>query len=139
MMTPTRLDELVRACFLAGLAPAILAPILWPIVLMLHGNGMPDLPLVAIASITGMALLVGMIGCLFIGLPCIFVADRIGLNRPVVMGALGALVSIAIFFVIPWAYGNALPLSSWPLFLFAAVIGATCGAIASILSPKARN
>ena len=136
MLTPTRLDELVRACFLAGLLPAILAPILWPFVLISEGNGIPTLPLVAIMSISGMALLGGMICCLLVGIPSIYAADRLGVNRPMVMSIVGVAVSIAVLFISMWAGGNTPPLQSWPVFVFVAVIGASCGAVASRLSRR---
>ena len=136
MLTPTRLDELVRACFLAGLLPAILAPILWPFVLISEGNGIPTLPLVAIMSISGMALLGGMIGCLLVGIPSIYAADRLGVNRPKVMSIIGAAVSVAVLFIVMWAAGHTPPLQSWPVFVFFAAIGASCGAVASRLSRR---
>ena len=136
MLASTRLDELMRACFLAGFVPAILAPILWPLVLMSAENGIPRLPLVAVMSISGMALLGGMIGSLLVGLPSICIADRLGLNRPMVMSAIGAVLSVAVLFVSMWGAGNAPPFESWPVFVFFAVIGASCGAVASRLSRR---
>ena len=131
MLTPTRLDELVRACVLAGFVPVILAPLLFPFLVAYDRGGLPLLDPLAYLAIAFFALIFGLGMCLVVGLPAIFIADKVGWNNPIAMAAVGAALPVAADFVYRHDVGDHLRSTDWAYYLFIAVIGASCGAVAS--------
>lgn len=135
MIAIGRISRFAGACFVAGFIPAILAPVLWPVVLFFTprqsvSNG---LSLTAIIAIAGIAFLIGMGLCLVVGLPSILLLDAVSLNKPAISAFAGATLSCVIYF---FGVGGASTTTVWPGYVFVAIIGACCGAAISLRTLK---
>ena len=135
-----------RACLLAGVVPALLSPVLWPLVveLMAEGEGLAvyssgfETAVIALGVVAFFALIIGLPACLLIGFPAVLLADQKGINRPTIMATIGAALSLGVYVVTSFAVGtDSVPLPEiWPLYAFFVIIGAACGACASALSNR---
>ncbi len=135
MIATGKISRFAGACFVAGFIPAILAPMLWPVVLFFAPgqSGSSGLSLTAIIAIAGIAFLIGMGLCLVVGLPTILLLDAVGLNKPAISALAGAILSCAIYF---FGVGGASTANIWPSYVFVAIIGACCGAAISLRTLK---
>ncbi len=94
--------------------------------------------IVALGTVSFFALIIGLPACLLIGVPAVLLANQSGINNPIAMGMIGAVLSVGLAVVMLFAVDiDAVPLSEiWPLYAFFAVVGAACGACASALSAR---
>jgi len=122
-----------RASFVGGLFPAILAPMLWPIVvLLIEGN------LVSFSGlfyVLGIALIVGLSLALAIGFPMLLMLDYFHVNNTATAGVMFSLLAFFLF-VYPPVEGIGGLIERWPLVGFFSLLGGSAGAIASYLSRR---
>jgi hypothetical protein len=129
-------NHLFRNVLLAGLLPGIVAPLLWPAVVYLAAGRLPawhTYPSAALAM-AFVAVLVGLSVAAFIGFPVLLALRRYRLNRPWLAALIGALLAVILAYVYgPWEERSG-SLPTWPVYLFMLLLGALCGATASLLT-----
>ncbi len=130
------MERLIKSSFKAGLIPGLVAPIIWPLVVLLIEGRWPSWPAypMAILPISLFAILIAAPSCLVLGAPALFVLERLNLNTPTIAGATGAIIALLIYFILSLVNEYPSVSQSWPLAVFFAIIGASCGATASKLS-----
>ena len=128
--------EMLKASFLSGLLPPVLAPALWPFVVLLSEGRFPSWEVYPTAALSIMffALLIGICACVVLGFPCLVTLEKFNLNRPAITSIAGLLLSVMLFFMIDVGGEEATKNDLWPVLAFFAVLGAAWGAAASILS-----
>lgn len=137
------MERIIKGTMLAGLLPGLMAPIIWPIVVLLVEGGWPTwstYPMAAL-SISFFAIIIALPCCVGLGAPALFGLNKLNLNSPAIAGILGFTMALLIFFL--FAVSNDYPTfsQSWPLATFFAINGAIAGTAASLLSRtnKQRN
>ena len=127
---------MLKANIISGLIPAVLAPILWPFVVLLSEGNFPSWETYPTAAliITSFAFLIGLCACLALGFPALLILKKYNLNEPTVASGVGLVLAVALFFIIGVGGKDAVLSQTWPILMFFAVLGAACGATASILS-----
>lgn len=129
-------QRLVLANLKAGVIPAIFSPIVWPFVVLAMEGEFPNWSTYPMATFTIIlfALVVGIFGCMIIGMPTILILQKFNMNIPMVASVIGFISTMTLYL----CFGPSLELApikqSWPIYLFLGVIGASCGYMASYLS-----
>ena len=128
--------HIIKANFLAGLLSGVVAPVIWPLVVFLTEGGFPtwsSYPLAAV-SIFAFAIIIGLAGCIIVGIPTISILEKNNINKPTIAGMSGLIMATIVFFVISIINNYPSLSQTWPLAAFFACMGALCGATASALS-----
>ena len=127
--------HIVKANVLAGLLSGVIAPVIWPLVVFFTEGKFPtwsSYPLTAV-SIFAFTVILGVAGCIIIGIPTLLFLEKNNINKPAIAGMSGLIMATIVFFAIS-TFNNYPSLSqTWPLATFFACIGAICGATASAL------
>jgi len=128
--------EMLKANLLSGLLPAVFSPLLWPFVVLFSEGHFPSWETYpnAALSISFFALLIGLCACLVLGFPSLMVLDRLDLNKPIIASIAGLILAIMLFLIITAGGKDATLSNLWTILIFFALLGAVCGAAASILS-----
>ena len=130
------MKRIIKACFLAGLVPGVLAPFLWPLVVWLMEGELPNWSSypVAAAGIFFFATILGLGVCGTIGVSCLLCLEKFKLNSPPLFAMLGFILGCAMLYMAgPDQLQTELP-RSWPMYAFFGVLGAACGFTASYRS-----
>jgi hypothetical protein len=117
----------LRSALFGGAAAGLFAPALWPFVILAQHGRISDwyVLLSGLVAVAGLALLVGLLVALAIGFPVLLLLHKYALDRPLFVVIAGALISTATLSrLMSW------PISHWPLYAFAVVLGGLCGLVA---------
>ena len=122
--------------FLAGLMPGALAPILFPFVVLAVEGHFPSWETYPAAAITiaFFGIMAGTIGSIALGVPSLLALERLNLNRPPVVAAVGAAFGVLLFLLLGPDHRQAPLAQSWPIAAFVSALAAVCGYLASKLS-----
>ena len=128
--------DMLKASFFSGLLPPFLAPTLWPFVVLLSEGHFPSWEVypTAVLSISFFALLIGIFACVGLGFPSLFALEKFDLNRPLITSIVGSILAVILFFLIGVGGEEASINELWPVLAYFTILGAACGAAASILS-----
>lgn len=135
-MSGVPVKRILMPSFLAGLLPGCLAPILFPFVVLLVEGRFPDWKNYPAAALT-IALfgaVAGTIGSIALGVPSIFALEKLNLNKPPVVAAVGAVFGLLFFLLLGPEHGHVSLAQSWPIAAFVSLLAAVCGYSASKLS-----
>lgn len=128
--------RIIKATLLAGLLSGLVAPIIWPFVVLLIDGAWPTWSVYPIAAIavSFFAVIIATPCCIVLGGLAIFILEKHNLNTPAIIGLSGLISALLLYLLV--ATSNDYPSfsQSWPLAAFFAIIGSTCGALASHLS-----
>ena len=131
----SKLNLFLRASCIAGLTPMALAPLLKAIfIIFLQGNLLNIESFLYIAVI---ALIGGLLINLLIGLPVLFLLEKLQLNNIPTVSLLGAVISFLIF-VFPNIEMDRF-FESWMGITFFCLLGGASGAVASFLSSERKQ
>ena len=116
-----------KSALVAGAAAGLFAPMLWPFVVWAVEGRIADwhslLP--GLLAVAASALIAGLAISLLLGLPVLLLLHRLSLEQPLIIIGAGALISTATLSnFMSW------PVSRWPLYLFAVLLGGLCGFVA---------
>lgn len=128
--------RITKATLLAAVLSGLVAPIVWPFVILRIDGAWPTwsiYPMAALA-ISAFTVIISAPCCIVIGGTALFFLETHNFNAPIITGTLGLISSLVIFFLV--GAGNNYPSlsQSWPLAAFFAVFGVFCGVAASLLS-----
>jgi len=133
--------QIIKANIIAGLLSGVLAPIIWPLIVLLTEGKLPtwsSYPLAAL-SIFSFATILSLIGCIIIGIPTLLILENNKLNKPIIAGLSGLVAASVVFFIISISNNYPSLSQSWPLAAFFACIGGFCGFTASALTRRSRR
>ena len=130
------MKRILMTSFLAGLLPGVLAPILFPFVVLIVEGHFPSWEIYPVAAITIalFGVMAGTIGSIVLGVPSLLALERLNLNKPPVVAALGAIFGVLLFLLFGPDHRQASLAKSWPVAMFFSVLAAVCGYFASKLS-----
>jgi hypothetical protein len=117
----------LKSALFAGAAAGLFAPILWPFVILATQGRIANwyVLLSGLIAVAGIALVIGLLVSLLVGFPVLLLLHKLALEHPpVVIGAGALITTITLSKFMSW------PLSHWPLYLFALVLGGLCGSVA---------
>ena len=130
------MTQIFKATLLSGLLSGLLAPFIWPFVVLLVDGSWPTwsvYPMAALA-ITFFAIIIATPCSVVFGSLALFFLEKHNLNTVAITGSLGLTSAVLLYLLVATGYSYP-PLShSWPLAAFFAIIGTTCGVLASYLS-----
>lgn len=118
-----------RSALLAGAVAGLFAPMLWPFVVWAMEGRIADWYslLSGLLAVAGVAFIVGLAVSLAVGFPVLLLLHRFSLEQPLIVIGAGALIStVTLSKFMSW------PMSLWPLYSFAVVLGALCGFVAVV-------
>jgi hypothetical protein len=135
-MSGMSVKNILMASFLAGLLPGVIAPILFPFVVLIVDGYFPSLEIypAAAISIAFFGAMAGTIGSIVLGVPSLLALERINLNRPPVVAAVGAVFGVLLFMLFGSDQKQAPLAQSWPIAAFISFLAAVCGYFSSKLS-----
>jgi hypothetical protein len=135
-MSEVPVKNILMTSFLAGLLPGVIAPILFPFVILIVEGHFPSWETYPAAAITiaFFGAMAGAIGSVVLGVPSLLALERLNLNRPPVAAAVGAVFGVLLFLLFGPDQKQASLAQSWPIAAFFSALAAVCGYFASKLS-----
>ena len=131
-----KMGRIIKSTLLAGLAPGVAAPIVWPAVVVLVEGKWPDwhvYPMAALA-ISSFSIFIAIPSCVTFGSVSLFILEKLDINTPAITGILGLILSLLLYLSIA-SVNDYPPISqAWPVAAFFSIMGAMCGVIASSVS-----
>jgi hypothetical protein len=128
--------HIIKANIYAGFLSGLVAPVIFPLVILLTEGKLPDwstYPLAAI-SIFAFATVLSLAACIIIGIPALSILEKNKLNTPIITAISGLFIATIIFFALS-VINNYPPLTqTWPLAAFFVFLGSFCGYTASTFS-----
>lgn len=116
-----------KSALLAGAVAGLFAPVLWPFVVWAMEGRIADWHalLSGLLAVAGAAFIVGLAVSLAVGLPVLLLLQGLSLEQPAIVIGAGVLIStVTLSKFMSW------PISLWPLYSFAAVLGGLCAFVA---------
>jgi hypothetical protein len=128
--------RITKATLLAGLLSGLIAPAIWPFVVLLIDGAWPTWSVYPVAALTisFFAIIVATPCCIVLGGLVLLALEQLNLNTPAISGILGLVSALLIYLLVATSYNYPSLSEFWPLAAFFVIIGSTCGALASYLS-----
>ena len=128
--------RIAKATLLAGLLSGVIAPIMWPFVGLLIDGTWPTWSVYPMAALTisFFAIIIATPCCIVLGGLVLLALEKLNLNTPAISGLSGLVLALLIYLLVATSYNYPSLSEFWPLAAFFAIIGSTCGALASYLS-----
>lgn len=117
----------LKSALFAGASAGLFAPALWPFVVLATQGRIGDwyVFLSGLGAVAAFALVIGLLVSLVVGFPVLLLLHKFALEHPpVVIGAGALIATLTLSKFMSW------PLSLWPLYSFAMVLGGLCGLVA---------
>jgi hypothetical protein len=129
---------ILTANLLSGLVPGFIAPVSWPVVVVLMEGHWPDWDVYpsAALSISAFGFIGGAAGCLLVRVPALVILRRLDIHGTWAPAAVGALACFAVYLWIGPDVGQMSIPQSWPVAAFLSIMGAICGALAGYLARR---
>lgn len=131
--------RILVATIKAGLIPGLLVPFLWISAVLIVTGHFPDWHVYPYYAISFFALMLGVAGCLVLGLPTLVCLEKLGFNRPIIAAALGSVLPLFVFALFGPIQARVDVLGAWPAYALLALVGAVCGFAASVFSKEKRS
>lgn len=128
--------RIIKSTVLAGLLTGLIAPLIWPVVIMLSKGQWPTWSIYPMAALTiSLITIIITIPCsLIIGSPALFYLEKVNLNVPTVVGVLGLIVAFFMYLLVAEINNFPLITQAWPLAVFFSILGAINGVTSSMIS-----
>lgn len=132
----SKTHDIFIASLKAGVLPAVLAPIFWPLLVFIVEGKLPDWTIYpgAALTISIYSLIIGIICCITLGFPTLLIMQKFNTNKPIIVSIVGLCYAVIIFSILGPSNGHISISQTWPLYMFLGALGAICGYIASYLS-----